>query len=79
VTAPTNSDSGWGDSHHPLWVASDEKLFTTLHVTSRGWPNVTGGVKISIEVHSDLEDLEEKHPAFRSLVFMGCFSVLQPT
>jgi hypothetical protein len=27
---------------------------------NRGWPSVEGGVDISIEVHSDLKDLEEE-------------------
>jgi hypothetical protein len=54
---------------------SDEKLFTTFHAVSRGWPSVEGGVEVSIEVHSDLKDSEEEFPACRSLVFIGCLSV----
>jgi hypothetical protein len=47
---------------------------TTLHAMSRGWPSVEGGVKVSIEVRSDLSDSEEC-PACRSLVSIGCLSV----
>jgi hypothetical protein len=42
---------------------------------SRGWPSVEGGIEISIEVHSDLEDSEKERPACRSLVFIGYLSV----
>jgi hypothetical protein len=42
---------------------------------SRGWPSMEGGVEVSVEVRLDLSDLEE-HPACRSLVSIGCLSVL---
>jgi hypothetical protein len=47
-TAPTNSDSGWDvpadDPRRGDWLASDTKLFLTVHALSRGWPSVEGGV-----------------------------------
>jgi hypothetical protein len=58
LSAPTNSTSdGWGiNEDDQRWVASDEKLFTTLYAMSRGtWPSVEGGVKVTIDVHSVLE------------------------
>jgi hypothetical protein len=70
-----NSSDGWGDPDHPWWVVSEEKLFMTFYAISRGWPNIAGGVEVSIEVHSDLEDSEEKRPTCRSLVSMGCLLV----
>jgi hypothetical protein len=36
---------------------------------------VEGGVKVSIEVHLDLEDSVKEHPACRSHVFIGYLSV----
>jgi hypothetical protein len=48
---------------------------TTLHAMSRGWPSMEGGIKVSVEVRSDLSDSEER-PACRSLVPIGCLSVL---
>jgi hypothetical protein len=41
---------------------------------SCGWPSVEGGIEVSVEVRSDLSDLEE-HPACRSLVSLGRLSV----
>jgi hypothetical protein len=79
VTASTNGDGGWDiledDPRRQTWLASDKKLFTTCHAMSQGWPSVEGGVEVSIEVRSDLEDLEKEHPTCRSLVFIGYFSV----
>jgi hypothetical protein len=38
---------------------------------------VTGGVEVSIEVHSNLKDSEEEHPTCRLLVLIDClFSLL---
>jgi hypothetical protein len=48
---------------------------TTLHAMSCGWPSVEGGVEMSVEVRLDLSDSEE-HPTCRSLVSIGCLSVL---
>jgi hypothetical protein len=47
---------------------------TTLHAVSRGWPSMEGGVEVSIGVHSDLSDSEER-PACRSLVSIGCLTL----
>jgi hypothetical protein len=71
--APTNSNSGWGVPADDLaWQASDKKLVTTLYAISRGWPNcswpsVEGGVKVSVEVHSNMEGLVEECAACRCL------------
>jgi hypothetical protein len=79
ATVPTDSDAGWDlqedDPRRQAWLLSNEKLFTTCHAMSRGWPSVEGGVEVSVEVHLDLKDSEEEHPACRSLVFMGYLSV----
>jgi hypothetical protein len=72
--APANSTSGWGTAEDDpyWWVASDEKLFTTLYAMSRGvWPSVEKGIEVSIEVHSDLEGSPEERPACRLLVSIG--------
>jgi hypothetical protein len=52
------------------WQASDENLVTTLYAVSRGWPNrswpsVEGGVEVSMEVRSSVEDLAEERTACR--------------
>jgi hypothetical protein len=77
-TAPTSGDDGWGipedDSRRQEWLGSSAKLVTTLHTVSRGWPSVEGGIEVSVKVHSDLSDLEER-PAYRSLVSISCLSV----
>jgi hypothetical protein len=48
-TAPTNSVVGWevpaDDPRRGDWQASDNKLFTTVHAVSRGWPSVEGGIE----------------------------------
>jgi hypothetical protein len=78
-TAPTSSDAGWGisedDPRCQEWLGSRAKLVTTLHAMSCGWPSVEGGIEVSVEVWSDLSDSEER-PACRSLVPIGCLSVL---
>jgi hypothetical protein len=79
-TAPTNSNSDWGvikdDPHR--WVASDEKLFTTLYAMSRGtWPSVEGGVEVVIDVHSVLEgSVDKERSACRLRVFIYRLSVI---
>jgi hypothetical protein len=77
-TALTSSDVGWGipedDPRCQEWLGSKAKLVTTLHAMSRGWPSLEGGIEVSIEVHSDLSDPEER-PTCRSLVPIGCLSV----
>jgi hypothetical protein len=42
---------------------------------NRGWPSMEGGIDVSVEVHSDLQDSVEECPACRSLIPIGCFSV----
>jgi hypothetical protein len=72
-TAPTLSDVGWDisedDPRRQGWLASDAKLVTTLHAMSRGWPSVEGGIEVSVEVHSDLSNSEER-PACRYLYLL---------
>jgi hypothetical protein len=67
--APTNSDVGWDvpadDPRHEVWQASDTKLLTTFHAISHGWPSVEGGLKVSVEVHSNAGDLTEECTACR--------------
>jgi hypothetical protein len=64
-----NSDIGWDipadDPHREAWQASDTKLLMTFHAVSRGWPSVEGGVEVSVEVHSNAEDLTEECTACR--------------
>jgi hypothetical protein len=68
-TAPTNSDVGWDipadDPRRLAWQASDDKQLMTLHVVSHGWPSVEGGIKVSVEVHSNAGDLAEERTACR--------------
>jgi hypothetical protein len=43
----------------------------------RGWPCMERGVKVSIEVCSDLKESEEERPTCRLLVLIDClFSLL---
>jgi hypothetical protein len=74
-----SSDADWNipedDPRRLEWMASDDKLVTTLHAISHGWPNMEGGIEVFVEVHSDLSDLEEECPACRSLVSTGFLSV----
>jgi hypothetical protein len=39
-------------------------------------PCVTGGVEVSVEVHSDLQNSEEERPACRLAMSIGCVLVL---
>jgi hypothetical protein len=68
-TAPTNSVAGWdvleGDPHRGDWQASEAKLFTTAHAISRRWPSVEGGVEVSVEVRSNVEDIVQERTACR--------------
>jgi hypothetical protein len=77
-TAPISGDVGWDipkdDPRHQEWLGSSAKLVTTLHALSCGWSSVEGGVKVSVEVCSDLSDSEER-PTCRPLVSIGCLSV----
>jgi hypothetical protein len=75
VTVPSNSDAiGWDvpedDPRHLGWQASDEKLVTTLYAISHGWPDrswpsVEGGVEVSVEVRTNIEDLVEERSTCR--------------
>jgi hypothetical protein len=68
-TAPTNSVVGWDvPEDNPCqgdWQASDAKLFLTAHAISNGWPSVEGGVEVSMEVCSNVEDMVQEHTACR--------------
>jgi hypothetical protein len=70
-TAPTNSVVGWDvpedDPRRGDWQAPDNKLLTTVHAISHGWPSVAGGVKVSVEVRSDAGDIAEECTACRCL------------
>jgi hypothetical protein len=73
--APSNSDTiGWDvpedDPCRLVWQASDEKLVMTLYAISRGWPDrswpsVEGEVEVSVEVHTNVEDIAEERTACR--------------
>jgi hypothetical protein len=75
ATAPSNSDAvGWDvpkdDPHCLAWQSSNEKLVTTLYAVScgwpdRSWPSVEGGVKVSVEVRTNVEDLAGGRSACR--------------
>jgi hypothetical protein len=39
------------------------------------WPDLKVGIEVSVEVHSDVEDLSRGNSACRSLVIIGCLSV----
>jgi hypothetical protein len=71
---------GWNipvdDPRCQAWIESDSKVVVSYPAVNRGWPSVEGGVKVSIEVHSDLKDSEEEHPACRLVMFTDCFSVI---
>jgi hypothetical protein len=76
-----DDEDGWGISednpHRKEWIESDSKVMVSYLMSHWGWPCVTGGVEVSIEVHSDLKDFEEEHPTCRLLVFIDClFSLL---
>jgi hypothetical protein len=74
-----SGDGGWGiskdDPRCQVWIESDRRVVTHYLPINQGWLSIETGVKVSIEVHSDLKDSEEECPACRSLVFMGCLSV----
>jgi hypothetical protein len=58
-----------------VWIESDSKVLVSYPAGHRGWPCVTGGIEVSIEVHSDLKDSEEERPACRLLIPIDRFSV----
>jgi hypothetical protein len=66
----TGSDGGWGVYEgNDQSVDSDERLFNTLYAMYRGvWPSVSGGVEVTVDVHSVLEgSLDKERSACRSL------------
>jgi hypothetical protein len=44
-------------------------------VSHWGWPSVEGGVKVAIEISSDLKDSEEERPTCRFPMSTVCLSV----
>jgi hypothetical protein len=82
VTARESDDDtgGWNipkdDPRRKEWIESDSKVVVSYPAINRGWPSVEGGLKVSIEVHSDLKDSEEECATCRSLIPIGCLSVL---
>jgi hypothetical protein len=75
------SDVGWGipkdNPRRKAWIESDSKVSVSYPASHRGWPCMTGGIEVSIEVHSDLQDSEEDRPACRLLVLIDCLFSLK--
>jgi hypothetical protein len=73
--APQDGVNGWGDPIEYLtWRAFSEKLFTTLHAMSRGWPNrvwprTNENEDMPIEVQSHVKSSVEVRPACRCCHF----------
>jgi hypothetical protein len=67
VSNSGSNDNGWGipkdDPHHKAWIESDSRVTVSYPACHWGWPHVTGGVEVSVEVHSDLQ---------RSALPVGC-------
>jgi hypothetical protein len=80
VSDAGSDDGGWGipkdDPHRQAWEESEGKLTVSYPASHQGWPCVTGGIEVSVEVHSDLKDSEEEHPACRLPVLIDCLSVI---
>jgi hypothetical protein len=53
-------------------VESDSKIMVSYLVSHRGWPCMTGGIEVSVKVHSDLKDSEGECPTCRLLVSIVC-------
>jgi hypothetical protein len=83
VSNSGDDDGGWGipkdDPCRQAWIKSDNGVVTSYLPINRGWPSVEGGIDILIEVQSDLKDLEEGCPVCRSLIPIGCLSVVDFT
>jgi hypothetical protein len=55
---------------------SESRVTTSYHPINCGWPSIEGGVEVTVEVCSDASKLEKERSACRSLMILGCFSVL---
>jgi hypothetical protein len=60
-----NDDAGgWNipedDPRRQAWIELDSKVVTSYLAINWGWPSIEGGVKVSIEVYSDLKGSEEE-------------------
>jgi hypothetical protein len=66
-----SSEDGWlGVPSDAVWPSHSEG---PLHAD--GWPDLEVGIKVSVEVHSDVEDLLRGNSTCRSLMIIECFSV----
>jgi hypothetical protein len=62
----------WGEfADSPTSLEGDWPVVSS----AAAWPDLEVGIKFSVEVHSDVEDLSRGNSACRSLMIIGCFFV----
>jgi hypothetical protein len=67
----SSSEDSWPGVHSDaVWPSPSEGP-----LRADGWPNLEVGIEVSVEIHSDVEDLSRGNSACRSLMIIGCFSV----
>jgi hypothetical protein len=64
------------DKRQTEWSASDSKALISYPSHNHGWSSVEGGVKVAIEVCSDVVELGKEHSTCRSLMIIDCLSFL---
>jgi hypothetical protein len=73
VESSSSSGGGWpGAEADGEWPPHGSGDPTRTH----GWPSVDGGIEVSIEVRSNILELEGERSACRLLMVIGCLSVI---